>query len=116
MTSEKNPVYQTVTITLTRGLKLGEETIKTAIIREATVGDLLEAESFDNEELKIFKIIARRLLKLGDIDNPGEELLKMLSPVDFTLIVSSAEEMDNNLMGGNKETIKKPYSAKEAVS
>ena len=108
MTNDIIPEYETVTINLARGIKLGEEIIKTATIRDLTVGDLLEAESFDSEQIKIFKIISRRLVALGDITQPGEQIIKMLNPVDFELITQAAEQMDNETIGGKKEEVKKP--------
>lgn len=106
-----------VTVTLTHGLKVGDDLLTSAVLREVMAGDVIEAQE-ESEKLvyavqgdKIVPslvasptlvgvhVLRRQIVRLGDGDKavhgPLElSLLKKLSPTDLDMLQAKANEMD----------------------
>ena len=84
-------------ITLRRGIECDGIRHRSAEIRELTVGELLEiAESGATDEHQLFRQIARRLVRLGNLqaEQLGELMLRKLAVDDFRRLVLAAESLD----------------------
>lgn len=105
----------TVPVTLTHGLKIGEDTLKDAVLREPTAGDIIEAQEEaeklvytveDNGNRIVPTLVAsptmvgvhvlrRQIVKIGNLSGPIElDMIKRLHPEDFGLLQAKADELD----------------------
>ncbi|MBA1446928.1 MAG: phage tail assembly protein [Chromatiales bacterium] len=103
-----------VTITLKHGLKIGEDCLKEVVIREATAGDIIEAQ-VESEQLVYaltdkgrteptlvtspalmgINVLRRQIIKIGDVGGPFQLAdIKSLHPEDLALLNAKAEELD----------------------
>lgn len=98
-----------VTITLPDGLKIGDSTFTEAVLRDPTVGDMLEAtqaaerlhltpdgwQLITSPSLLGALILGRQVVRIGD--HPGPLLLpeiKKLSARDFSLLQDAAQTLE----------------------
>lgn len=106
-----------VTIALNDGLKVGNDLLKSAVLRDVSAGDVIEAQE-ESEKLvyavqgnKIVPtlvasptlvgvhVLRRQIVRIGDgeqaVNGPIElSLLKQLSPTDLDALQAKANEMD----------------------
>lgn len=103
------------TVTLHDGLKLGEHTYYEAVIREATAGDVMDAQ--EASEKLVFapssdgsgveptlvtspskvstEVLRRQIKRVGEISGPlSAEQLRKLSPGDMNRLMQATEELD----------------------
>ncbi|MDW7745874.1 phage tail assembly protein [Halomonas sp.] len=103
-----------LTLTLIHGLRLGDETYKDVVLREATAGDVLDAQ--EAAERLVFspaqdggsepvlvaspsrvgvEVLRRQIVSVGDISGPLElKLLHKLHPEDLNLLLARTEQLD----------------------
>ncbi len=111
MTNNISPQYETRIIELPKGITIGGELHKQITIREQTVGDIVDASHASTQDEKIFKQIAKRVTLLGNIENPGETLLRHINANDFAFILKASMEMDGVLDAEDEdEPVKKPVT------
>lgn len=104
----------TATVTLQKGLKVGDETHKAAEIREATAGDFIEATE-ESERLCLtpegnyilvaspalvgLNTLRRQVVRIGEYDGPlTMKEMKMLSGTDVRLLQETAERLETASM------------------
>lgn len=105
----------TVSVTLTKGLKIEEEVHLEAVLREATAGDLIEATA-DSERLMLTpegyqlvpsptmvgtNVLCRQIVRIGTHNGPltvGE--LGKLSAGDLKLLQQKAEQLEAGAFAG----------------
>ncbi len=112
------PQYETKIIELPKGITIGDELHKQVIIREQTVGDIIDASHATTNDEKIFKQIVKRILTLGSIENPGETLLRNLNSSDFAVILKETMKMDGELLEEDTpaKKLKTPLEKPESLS
>ena len=104
-----------VNVTLLHGLKIGDEFLKDAVIREPTAADFLEAQEeseklvyidqadsgqepamVSSPSLFAINVFRRQIVKIGDISGPlPVYMIKKLSLIDFNLLQSKASDLDS---------------------
>lgn len=105
----------TVEVPLVHGLVIGKDTLKDAVLREPTAGDIIEAQ--EEAEKLVYAVEAdggrivptlvasptmvgvhvlrRQIVKIGNLSGPIElAMLKQLHPEDFALLQAKADELD----------------------
>lgn len=105
---------RTADVSLLDGLKIGDEVQREAVIREATLGDLIDATVESERAVPVqlpdgsveYQLIAspvlvglhmvrRRIVRIGSLDGPLPlPTIKKLSPRDFNLLHAEAEKLD----------------------
>ncbi len=91
------PQYKTKIIDLPNGITVGDELHKQVVIREQNVGDIIHTIKPDgNFLISQFEQVVRRVLRLGEIDNPGATLIETLKPEDYDAIIDAMQAMDGN--------------------
>lgn len=105
----------TVNLTLPHGLLIGTDTLKDAVLREPTAGDIIEAQE-ESEKLVYaveangdrivptlvasptmvgVHVLRRQIVKIGNLSGPIElAMLKRLHPEDFGVLQARADELD----------------------
>ncbi len=104
-----------VEVPLTHGLKIGNDTLKDAVLREPSAGDIIEAQ--EEAEKLVYAVetdggrivptlvssptmvgvhvLRRQIVKIGNLSGPIElGMLKQLHPEDFALLQAKADELD----------------------
>lgn len=84
------------TVKLKTGLTLNGVDHRLAVIREATVGDIVASRrESDDDVVRGIVMLGRQIERIGDIDGPLslEELAKLTS-VDMDRLQDAAEELD----------------------
>ena len=84
---------KTITITLKQGINKDDVNHKEAEIRLATVKDILDVENLKGERRE-HNLLAKRVVRLGGIENPGPILLEGLTQNDFARLSMAAQQMD----------------------
>lgn len=104
-----------VPVTLPHGLKIGDDTLKDAVLREPTAGDIIEAQE-ESEKLVYaveangdrivptlvasptmvgVHVLRRQIVKIGNLSGPIElDMLKRLHPEDFAALQARADDLD----------------------
>lgn len=91
------PQYKTKIIKLPHGIRIGDELHSEITIRQQNVGDIIHTiQPNGNVLIGQFKQVARRVLSLGMIENPGETLLETLLPADYDTVIDAMEQMDGD--------------------
>lgn len=104
-----------IELTLTHGLQIGNDTLKAAVLREPTAGDIIDAQeeaeklvyAVDADGHRIVPtlvasptmvgvhVLRRQIVQIGNISGPIElDMLKRLHPEDFALLQAKADELD----------------------
>ena len=87
---------------LKRGLELGGKPQLDAVVRESTVGDLIEARELsggDEEQMGIFLVMGQTV-SIGEIEGPFSlELFGKLTTADLELLQEAAEKADSRGRG-----------------
>lgn len=106
----------TVEITLKHGLKIGEDNLSEAVLREPTAGDILTAQE-ESEKLVYAmqggrlapvlvtspakmgaEVLRRQIVRIGNLQGPLElAMLHKLHPEDLAQIQATADELDGAL-------------------
>ncbi len=105
-------------VKLTTGLKVGDKPQITAILRQLTTGDLIDANKesekviatptgytllTSNAELGV-NILRRQIVKIGEIEGPITlETFRKLSTEDFEILQQAAENLDEAILAKAKE-------------
>jgi len=100
----------TIVVHLTHGLRVGEDVLFEAEIREATAGDVIEAQE-EAEKLMISQglpvlvpsptrvgvgLLRRQLARIGDVQGPlALAEIKRLHPDDLQKLQNAAETLDS---------------------
>ncbi|MEM7424174.1 MAG: hypothetical protein AAF334_10655 [Pseudomonadota bacterium] len=85
-------------VQLHTGLKIGDDQVTVAVIREETLGDELDALEAGHDGVKAHrKIMMARVIRLGTLDHPQEAVLKKLSRTDWELIERDLQTLDLDL-------------------
>lgn len=112
-----------LTVTLIHGLAIGDETHKAVVLREATAGDLIDAQ--EEAERLVFapngrgepepvliaspsrvgvEVLRRQIVSIGDLSGPLElKLLRRLDPEDLSLLLARAEQLDGAAVAQTRE-------------
>lgn len=89
---------QTVNGTLRHGIEIGGKLCKDFVMREATTGDMFDAEALAPPERQVAyngALISRQLVKLGDMPGPIEfEVMRRLHPDDFAVLYDALRELE----------------------
>ncbi|HJW80825.1 MAG TPA: hypothetical protein VJ396_01165 [Acidiferrobacterales bacterium] len=108
----------TIDVPLKRGLKIGADVLRDAVLREVSAGDIIEAQE-ESEKLvyavengKLVPILVasptlvgihvlrRQIVRIGNVDGPIDlVLIKKLKPVDLDLLQKKADELDGAAEG-----------------
>ena len=104
-----------ITVTLIHGYKVGKETLKDAVLREVTAGDVIEAME-ESEKIVMMPnesgqlepqfvpsptmvgvhVLRRQLKCIGNVSGPFDLAeIKRLYPVDLKLLQDKADELDS---------------------
>ncbi|KGE77647.1 phage tail assembly protein [Halomonas salina] len=108
-----------VTVTLAAGLTLGEETHYQVVLREATAGDVLDAQ--EAAERLVYsptsdggvepvlvaspsrvgvEVLRRQIVSVGDMSGPLDlKYLHRLTPEDLNLLLARSEQLDGAAVG-----------------
>ncbi|MCE8027545.1 hypothetical protein HOP54_02425 [Halomonas daqingensis] len=103
-----------ITVALIHGLTIGETLHREVVLREATAGDVLDAQA-ESERLMMvpnhdggfepmlvvspsrvgIEVLRRQIVSVGDISGPIElAVLKRLNPEDLNLLLAKSEQLD----------------------
>ena len=103
-----------ITVTLAHGLKIGDELHHQVVLREATAGDILDAQE-EAERLMLVpnddggvepmliaspsrvgvEVLRRQIVSIGDVSGPLDlKLLRRLEPEDLNLLLAKSEQLD----------------------
>jgi phage FluMu protein gp41 len=98
-----------VTVTLVDGLKVGEDVLKDAVLREITAGDIIDAQE-ESEKLVLtpagpqlvpspsltgLNVLRRQIVRIGNVGGPLDlKMLKRLAPHDLNLLQAEADKLD----------------------
>lgn len=98
-----------VTVSLVDGLKVGEDVLKDAVLREITAGDILDAQE-ESEKLMLTptgpqlvpspslvstNVLRRQIVRIGNVNGPmSRKDLSRLSPHDLNLLQAEADKLD----------------------
>ncbi len=103
-----------VTVQLEHGLKVGDDLLTEAEIREATAGDLIEAQ--EEAERLVYamrdgrmeptlvaspvrlgvEVLRRQIVRIGNMSGPIDlAQIKQLSPLDLNRLEGAARELEN---------------------
>ncbi len=103
-----------VTVQLEHGLKVGDDLLTEAEIREATAGDLIEAQ--EEAERLVYamrdgrmeptlvaspvrlgvEVLRRQIVRIGNMSGPIDlTQIKQLSPLDLNRLEGAARELEN---------------------
>lgn len=105
----------TVSVTLIHGVKVGDDWLKQVTLREATAGDVIEAQEESEKLVTVLDkdgnpehafvpsptmvgvhVLRRQIKKLGDISGPLTlDMVKKLNPEDLNLIQSKINKMES---------------------
>ena len=89
--------------TLLTGIKVGEEMATEGEVREGTYGDQIDALdaglSFGRAELEI---AMNRVVRLGALQSPGVETLRLLTSGDWLLIEQKQAALDREIVAEMK--------------
>ena len=90
--------------TLLDGVRVGEQVLRDVTVREATLGDTLDAagKGLGGAALQLAVDMAR-IERLGDLANPGPGVLKLMSQNDWLLVESKLLEIDAEGLAALKE-------------
>lgn len=107
-----------LTVMLAHGLTVGDALLKEVVLREATAGDVLEAQ--EAAERLVFaptangaepvlvpspsrvgvEVLRRQIVSIGDVSGPLElKLLHKLHPEDLNLLLAKSDELDGAAVG-----------------
>lgn len=104
----------TVTVTLTHGIKVGDDILRDAVLRELTAGDLIDAqfeaerlvETKDGPQLVVsavamgLAVLRRQVVSVGDLKGPlSISDLKKLSTADLGTLQHAADQFDAVFIG-----------------
>lgn len=82
-------------VTLFTGMTFGKERLHNATIREETLGDELAVLDAGNVGTLVHRrIMIRRVIKIGTLDNPSEEIVAKLTRTDWELLENAMIKMD----------------------
>ncbi len=88
----------TVTGKLKHGLKVGDDVLREFELREATTGDMFDAEEYATIERPTAyqgALIACQLVRLGNLTGPIDfALIRKLHPEDFGILVEAQREVE----------------------
>lgn len=103
-----------VSVTLKHGLKVGNDILKDAVIREPIAGDIIDAQ-VESEQLVYaltdkgrteptlvsspalmgINVLRRQIVRIGDLNGPLDlKQMRVLHPEDLALLNAKAEELD----------------------
>ncbi|WP_018169088.1 phage tail assembly protein [Thioalkalivibrio sp. ALMg9] len=104
----------TVTVTLVDGIDIGGETHREVVLREATAGDVLDAQ--EEAERLVYtpgssggmepalvtspsrvgvEVLRRQVVSVGDVSGPVDlKMMRRLSPQDLNTLLERAEALD----------------------
>lgn len=87
---------ETIKVELKEGLQLGGRPQTEAVVREATVGDLMAANGVSTNETIIgAEILRRQIEKIGEIEGLLEwEVFNKLTVADMERLQEAADEVD----------------------
>lgn len=108
----------TLDIKLKHGLKVGNDLLRDAVLREVTAGDIIEAQE-ESEKLvyavdggKLVPILVasptlvgihvlrRQIVRIGKVEGPIDlVLIKKLNPIDLDALQKKADELDGAAEG-----------------
>ena len=80
------------------GVEIGGKVAKDFELREATVGDMFDAEELAPADRQVAyqgALISRQLVQLGDVPGPiSMEVIRRLTPADFSLLCAKTKELE----------------------
>lgn len=89
---------------LMTGLKVGEAMALDAEIREGTYGDQLDATEAGFKPGRVdLEMAMRRVVRIGSLQSPSKEMLRMLTSADWVLIERAQRDMDREILAEMKE-------------
>jgi|SRR5690554_7801206 len=114
-----------ITVTLAYGLKVGEALHKDVVLREATAGDVLDAQA-ESERLMMVpsandgfepmlvvspsrvgvEVLRRQIVSVGDLSGPLDlKMLRRLDPEDLNLLLAKSEQLDGAAVGQTQDGV-----------
>lgn len=112
-----------ITVTLAHGLTIGDETHYKVVLREATAGDVLDAQ--EEAERLVFaptgdggvepvlvaspsrvgiEVLRRQIASIGDISGPLDlKLMRRLDPEDLNLLLVKTNQLDGAAVSQARE-------------
>lgn len=112
-----------ITVILAHGLKIGEVLSKEVVLREATAGDVLDAQA-ESERLMMVpngagghepmlvvspsrvgvEVLRRQIVSIGDVSGPLDlKMLHRLDPEDLNLLLAKSEQLDGAAVGQTQD-------------
>lgn len=97
--------FVTKHVTLRRGLMLANVAQRSCVLREACVGDLLEATRAAQTDTEVgLRMTLRRVVSLGEIKGPLDlELANNLTMHDLNLMRDTCNAIDKEVNGGSEQ-------------
>ena len=86
--------FDTSEVQLIKGLKIGSDILKNITIREQLIGDLVYSATGQTDEERLLLQMARRVVRIGNIENPGRTLIEKMNATDFALLIQECAKMD----------------------
>ena len=89
---------KTVKGKLQDGVKIGGKLARAFEMREATAGDMFDAEALAPANKQVTyhgALISRQLVSLGDMPGPIDfDIIRRLTPVDFGILYEAQQELE----------------------
>ncbi|NVF15012.1 phage tail assembly protein [Vreelandella maris] len=111
-----------INVPLIHGLKIGEAVCKDAKLREATAGDVLDAQEAAERLMMVptqngiepmlvvspsrvgVEVLRRQIVSIGDVSGPLDlKLMHRLHPEDLNLLLAKSEQLDGAAVAQTQE-------------
>ena len=112
-----------ISVPLIHGLKIGEAVCKDVVLREATAGDVLEAQEAAEKLMMVpnaeggfepmlvvspsrvgVEVLRRQIVSIGDVSGPLDlKLMHRLDPEDLNLLLAKSEQLDGAAVAQTQE-------------
>lgn len=113
-----------ITVPLIHGLKIGEIVCKDVVLREATAGDVLDAQEAAERLMMVptqngvepmlvvspsrvgVEVLRRQIVSIGDVSGPLDlKLMHKLHPEDLNLLLAKSEQLDGAAVAQTQEGV-----------
>lgn len=115
-----------ISVPLIHGLPIGEAFCKDVVLREATAGDVLEAQEAAEKLMMVpnaeggfepmlvvspsrvgVEVLRRQIVSIGDVSGPLDlKLMHRLDPEDLNLLLAKSEQLDGAAVAQTQEGTK----------